>query len=488
LKEEVERLVESEKIKPRHHPGVLKRQMITLPDWVIDAMRLNLEDTDKKRLFQESQQLSQYLFNRRLPAETQDVKTKYNEIEGKMLEKVIDTLTPEELEEKRKMIKTKVIKKVKNEIYDWKALQFTKYQGLMYMISRSTAEYSVLVKIFEEIKNRDPEFVPQAIFDFGSGVGTVLWAALNHWPNGIREYVGIDISNQMHDLSENIMKHSPTKVRGVFLRQYMPVTEIEHDIVISAYSLMELPSIRNRLEIIARLWKKTNKYLIFVEQGSQSGFKESIVMNEARSFIKHIMDNFEKSCKYFIFAPCPHETTCPRYAENNYPCNFIVQHGKLPLMGSSSPKQELYTYIVFKKGERTDQDNWHRLVRPTIVRSKHVRCRTCSPNGQLEEILFTPKRHGKWCYRCAKGSKWGDRLPIDTVKDESNENINASEIDENESETDSDTECVDETDYGENDKLDGEGSSQSKNFEEKEFESQTKSSNDSKEVLSNCYS
>lgn len=45
--------------------------------------------------------------------------------------------------------------------------------------------------------------------------------------------------------------------------------------------------------------------------------------------------------------------------------------------------------------ERTENDNWPRLVRPTMLRSKHVRCRICTSNGKLNEVVFTASKNGK---------------------------------------------------------------------------------------------
>lgn len=37
----------------------------------------------------------------------------------------------------------------------------------------------------------------------------------------------------------------------------------------------------------------------------------------------------------------------------------------------------------------------------------------CTPKGNIQEIIFTQSKHGKFAYRCAKSSDWGDRLPIE---------------------------------------------------------------------------
>lgn len=51
-----------------------------------------------------------------------------------------------------------------------------------------------------------------------------------------------------------------------------------YDIVVSAYSLLELPNQISRLETILKLWNKTEQYLIIVEQGTNVGFKVSHIL------------------------------------------------------------------------------------------------------------------------------------------------------------------------------------------------------------------
>lgn len=106
--------------------------------------------------------------------------------------------------------------------------------------------------------------------------------------------------------------------------------------------------------------------------------------------------------------------TCPRLrAEDGTPCNFISSYMPLPLHTENTVGQrsELYSYVVLKKGPK-DDNTWPRIVRPALVRSKHTICRMCTKNGKLEEVIFTQAKHGKLPYRCARSSKWGDRLPV----------------------------------------------------------------------------
>lgn len=54
-----------------------------------------------------------------------------------------------------------------------------------------------------------------------------------------------------------------------------------------------------------------------------------------------------------------------------------------------------YSYVVLKKGARADDDtiDWPRIVRPTLVKSRHTRCRLCTHRGKLEEVIITKRKH-----------------------------------------------------------------------------------------------
>lgn len=67
--------------------------------------------------------------------------------------------------------------------------------------------------------------------------------------------------------------------------------------VLSAYSLLELPDTKTRLETLQTLWNKCDRFLVIVEQGTLAGFK---VLNEARDFILYT-ERKTKICQ--VFAP-----------------------------------------------------------------------------------------------------------------------------------------------------------------------------------------
>lgn len=96
------------------------------------------------------------------------------------------------------------------------------------------------------------------------------------------------------------------------------------------------------------------------------------------------------------------------------PCNFQLHYMPLGLGEKvTEHKGYRYTYLVMKKGINSNVERWPRLVQPTLVRSKHTICRMCTAKGNLQEVIFTQSKHGKFAYRCARSSNWGDRLPIE---------------------------------------------------------------------------
>ncbi|CAH1098644.1 unnamed protein product [Psylliodes chrysocephalus] len=402
--------------KFRKHPGVMRPKTVIIPETFIKAAINVLEDYPVKSLIEPSQKLKRHLKSRNAPLEKEELKEKVREIQRRVLSKNEHIIINTEEDEVRfkQMIQNKTQKIINENIYNWKPMKYDTFNSLVYLVGRSAAEYAVLAKIFGEIETRDPEFKPKSLFDYGSGVGTATWAANLYWKQYFLEYFNVDASREMNDLAELLLKggrgSSNFSLRGVFYRQFLPATSLSYDLVVSAYSMFELPSLQSRLETVVNLWNKTEKYLVIVEQGTNAGFK---VVNELRDFL---LQANQESRKCTVFSPCPHDDICPRFlSKDGTPCNFEVAYYSLPIGATSDLKNELYSYVVLKKcksGAINTEIKWPRLVRPTLVRSKHTICRMCSPRGKLEEVIFTASKHGKVMYHCARSTKWGDLIPV----------------------------------------------------------------------------
>lgn len=414
LSKEVNEDIQNEVYKPRKHPGIVKPRTVVLPDEYINAIQHTCADYPLKKIAQDSVDLVNHLQSRVPPMEKDQLKKTHDKLLHQIIAKqrhVDITSEDEEIKFKQK-IKDKLQYLLKQKVYNWKSINYNQYNSLVYLIGRCAQEYAVLSKIFSELSIRDKSFKPKSLFDFGSGVGTVSWAARALWKKHIFEYFNVDTSAEMNDLALILLQggrgNKNSQLKGVFYRQFFPHQNVTYDLVVSAYSLLELPSFETRMETILRLWNKTEKYLVIVEYGSNAGFK---VINEARDFILQIKDDQNEG---HVFGPCPHDSTCPRFLANDHtPCNYEVSYFTLPFGGSSTVKKELYSYVVLKKGKRDPSDEqWPRLVRDVLVRSKHSVCRMCTANGKLEEVIFTAAKHGKTTYHCARSSTWGDRIPV----------------------------------------------------------------------------
>lgn len=383
-------------------------------------------DQSIKKLIENGEVLSRYLNCRKAPIEKEQMKQKINEfvrmVEEDPVKYKLPKTPPDPSNEVaysfyKEMKKQRVEMLVRQRVYTWQTIEYDDYKSLLYLFGRAPQEYAALSRIFNEIKRRDKDFEPRSFFDFGSGVGSGVWAAADLWKQSIYEYYLVDGSKYMNDLSDMMLRDGDVNkamwLRNVNFRQFLPSRDIQYDLVLCAYSMFEQESVKKRLEIVNSLWDKTTKYLVFVENGTNSGFE---ILNEIRDFLLELSRKNNEEA--FIFSPCPHESECPRVKlDDGTPCNFDVSYFSLPFSGPQKVQNHLYSYIVFKKGTpNTTSDRWPRVVRPTLVRSRHAICRMCFSDGEIKEAIFTKAKSDKFSYRCARTIKWGDQYPSNSIE------------------------------------------------------------------------
>ncbi|XP_036320735.1 methyltransferase-like protein 17, mitochondrial [Rhagoletis pomonella] len=410
--------LENEELKPRHHPGIVKSSRIELPSNLRYALEGVIGDHPVKTILKDCKELDQYINARHPPIEqlelNRKMKSYIEEVDRRMPPEQLSLLGEEEGAQWRRKREKLIKRLIAQRTYAWKPIEYGSYESLVYAIGRGAKEYGVLTNILNELHARDGSFQPRSYFDFGSGVGTGMWAASNLWKDSIFEYYNVDSSRSMNDLSELILRkgnqNQQMVLRNVYYRQFLPAIETMYDLVILSYTLFELPTSLSRKDVLLNLWKKCSGYLVIVEEGTRRG---SELVNEAREFILSLQS---ENLKGEVFAPCSHNLTCPRLFNNveHTPCNFEVGYAPLRLGDVNDERHTTrYSYIVLKKGEISDPTRkWPRLVRPTLSRSKHIICRMCTTEAKLQEVIFTKSKHGSHAYRCAKASDWGDRLPI----------------------------------------------------------------------------
>ncbi|XP_074597729.1 ribosome assembly protein METTL17, mitochondrial isoform X2 [Brevipalpus obovatus] len=346
-------------------------------------------------------------------------------------------------EEKAAARSEKVQKILKREMYNWKPIEYDSYKSVVYMTARMAANFAALKYVFNEIKMDDPSFEPKSLFDFGSGVGTTLWAAMDLWPKDICEYLAVDISSEAADIADLLLRRGDENNHPIFkntlTRQFLPVSShTKYDLVVCAYSLMELPSRSARINVLENLWHKTNDILVVVEHGKKGGF--SVAM-EARDLILQLtghkvtetfkVDSSQRGvvsgdaenipCSHTM-APCPHNFPCPKlFTGQVNPCNFKVafNHLILPeLRKHLWGTEEQFSYVIMRKKPLALKDTppWPRIITKTKKKQGAVRCDLCCPNGTLQNVLVTKRYHEKSLHKIARVSKWSDLLPATVIE------------------------------------------------------------------------
>ncbi|XP_069490128.1 ribosome assembly protein METTL17, mitochondrial isoform X2 [Ambystoma mexicanum] len=409
-----------QRVPHRKHPGILHLKRVTLPQAVVEGAQALVYRSNVTQLEDRTKDLSHYLWSRKRPAEDGDIRGRANELEKRLRLKMASSREPvlqdkneEALEEE---LKRRVMAALRGKIYHWQQLMYDKELSVLYLAARFGSGYAAVMRAFHEIQKRVPDFAPKTLLDFGSGAGTVIWAAHECWGSSIREYMCVDSSAEMNEMSELLLRggsNSQEKlIPGVHHRQFLPVSpKVRYDLIVSAYSLNELPSQRDRVQTIETLWRKTDGYLILIENGTKEGHH---MLMEARDTILNDDDRSRQKARTgHVFAPCPHPLPCPLKAKKeSVPCNFIQAFQPLPFSWNPTTMWEKFSFLIMRRGPKEDIEEWPRITLPVQRRPRHVHCHMCCSDGTLQHMVITAHKHGRDLYRCARNSEWGDRLPV----------------------------------------------------------------------------
>ncbi|XP_071347029.1 ribosome assembly protein METTL17, mitochondrial [Trachinotus anak] len=405
----------------RKHPGVTNLKTLRLPEELQAAARSIIHRAQVPRLTDRTRSLTNSLWSRKRAVENVTLRKKAVSMEKELWEKAMKKggdIDEEALEDR---IRRKVFSELRRTTYHWTPMKYDEELGVVYMAARLAGGYAAVSRALHEIKKRDPSFAPQSLLDFGSGLGTVVWASHSCWAGSLKEMVCVDSSGPMNILAERLLKGDEDAaqplIKHVYFRQFLPVSpKVQFDLVVSAFTLSELPNTKDREEAVVTLWRKTSSYLVLVENGTKEGHQ--ILMEARDTLLKKQEKTVHDSRPASVFAPCPHELTCPKLGrELTVPCNFQQLYQPLPLPGHNPHQTEKFSYLILTRSgpaeaETTEGVDWARLIAPVLRRTRHVHCRMCCPDGQLQHMVVTARKHSRDVYRCARSSDWGDRLPI----------------------------------------------------------------------------
>lgn len=303
LTDSVLQSLEKEEYKPRKHPGVNRNKTVQLPPDILKSIVRSTNDYPIKLLLFEGAALNRVLKGRHPPMEPEALQSKMRYFRDSFIERKqinLKAMDEEQRGIKERELQGNVTQLLKRKVYNWYPIKYDQFKAMQYLLVRSPAEFAVLSKIFTEIKARDPMFLPRGFFDFGSGVGSALWAVTDVWDKkNVFEYFVCDASKDMNDLSELVLRggddNKDLSYKNINYRQFLPAgNELKYELVVCAYTLFEMNGAESRFNTLKTLWDKCNDYLVIVEHGTRAGF--NLVM-EARDFV------LEYDKEATVFAP-----------------------------------------------------------------------------------------------------------------------------------------------------------------------------------------
>jgi ribosomal protein RSM22 (predicted rRNA methylase) len=390
-----------------------------------------LSDIEPQRLKIDMKLLADHLVERRLPIEQRELQAiAQNVIQNLINTQSVNTLamSPEERERINLVRQRELIKRLKSSIYHWQPLNFDEYKSKIYLATNFASHYAMLSQIFNEIKKRVANFRPTRLFDFGSGSGSVMWAAMHIWgKQTFAEILNVDKSREMNNLSQLILQdgqsNKPPIIPGIIYRQFLPHgRENTFDLVVADHALFELENRFERLKMVQSLWYnvKPGGFLILVERGTIHGYS---AINEARENLLYRIASVDKPktenddeileesndsllnqhhSSAHIFSPCPHDAICPK-KKLNIPCRISTRYRPLQIFDIQQNIPDYTTvqmsYIVVKKSERDKNDiygTWPRVIEPILDRKHHQHVRLCCPNGEYVSVPISKNKHGAY--------------------------------------------------------------------------------------------
>lgn len=423
--------------------------LIRLPAILEFAAQARVKTISDRKFRREARKLLSIIYNLKLPHDESTIKSMRADIKTELeIRDKIDNLArydptefhlSEQTDQAQRKLHEIIEGKLEERRRDWHYYEYDDYASVLYLATRLAPNYSCLKKVMNEIKAYDPEYEPKSVMDYGSGMGTTIWAVNETWPSVVKEFQNIEISSSQQRLCEFLLRRGKEfgdPLTNIYHRQYLPSsTRTKYDMVVAAYSMLELPNSVMRAQVIENLWNKTNDLLVIIERGNSAGFQ---IVNEARNFVLDLAGHevtrrfdFSHQTKpkpnrrlpqAHVVAPCSHEFACPKVnyssKESRNICRFRVKFEPLEIgQRKGAYTAEDFSYVVIRKGPHPSYTSVDCLRCPRVVEAKkkasrHITHQLCCPDGNLTKTVITKRRHGKPAYESAKSCDWGDTIPI----------------------------------------------------------------------------
>jgi ribosomal protein RSM22 (predicted rRNA methylase) len=263
------------------------------------------------------------------------------------------------------------------------------------------AAYAQLAGAMSATVERASAFAPVTMLDLGSGPGTALWAAAEHWPSlrtmhaWEREAAFIDLGKRLaRSASHDAVKQAAW--RQVSLEGTLPASTPTYDLIVIGHVLNEMPEALQRA-LVQSAWEHCSGVLLIVEPGTSVAFP---VVRAARDQLL--------AAGAHTLAPCAHDNPCP--LQNDW-CHFPQKLHRPEFQqrvkeGTAGWEEAKFSYAAMARFPRGDPI-WGRLIHQPQVSKGGVELIVSSREGIVRPRI--PKRdHAR--YRPAVDLHWGDSI------------------------------------------------------------------------------
>lgn len=180
-------------------------------------------------------------------------------------------------------------------------------ETMVYTSFHLPARFSILRRIFDDIKTFQPKFVPHRMLDFGCGPATAglaahaVWGANEDAVFPIQQYSGVDLSQGMLDAARIMVKDVlPNHLffsRSLDVMQRAVKRGERYSFIVCSYTLSELPSDAARQAAVQMLYELLEKdgIVVFVEHGDSHG---SHTVRTARHYLQALTQSLDKRGKF----------------------------------------------------------------------------------------------------------------------------------------------------------------------------------------------
>jgi ribosomal protein RSM22 (predicted rRNA methylase) len=264
-----------------------------------------------------------------------------------------------------------------------------------YLATRLPATYAAVSACLAAVAKMKPDFSPKNLLDVGSGPGTVMWAASEHWAS-LEEATLLEASPTIRAWGEKL--GSPlADTQWITADVNAAFETTPSDLVTIAYVLNELDE-EARATVLERLWSLTKNTLLIVEPGTPAGWER--ILSARTQLI---------NAGAYIVAPCPHHETCPLVKPDW--CHFSqrVARSRLHRQAKSAEvgwEDEKYSYLAVSRTPGIQVEA--RVLGTPRTRSGLVQLKLCKQDGTAKEQTVS-KREGE-LFKTARRVNWGDTL------------------------------------------------------------------------------